>query len=204
MHIRKAQPRDGASLAAIYNHYIVNRRVFFDFTVSPPKSVSLVAFLGDDRRIIDAHERAIRVMVKEFEAFAAARIRTNGQTVDRLTGNVCAALFTQTTSDFRDVTTRQLRTFFQQLFQGGVDLGIPFRKSITKLGWHSRNFEIAPGLIANSVAETNQFPRQFMVVGIFGILAGAQQLVVLQGFPTIFSFVERRIEDDAMRVQVRI
>lgn len=77
---------------------VANRRVFFDFTVSPPKSVSLVAFLADDQRILDAHERAVRTMLREFEAFTATRIRMGRQRNDRLTGNFAAALFTHDTS----------------------------------------------------------------------------------------------------------
>jgi conjugative relaxase-like TrwC/TraI family protein len=32
-----------------------NRRIFYDFTFSPPKSVSIVGFLGNDQRIFEAH-----------------------------------------------------------------------------------------------------------------------------------------------------
>ena len=75
-----------------------NRRVFYDFTFSPPKSVSLVAFLGADERILDAHERAVRCALQEFEKFAATRVRLAGARDGRLTGNFAAALFTHETS----------------------------------------------------------------------------------------------------------
>jgi conjugative relaxase-like TrwC/TraI family protein len=75
-----------------------NRRIFYDFTFSPPKSVSLAGFLGKDEGILKAHERAVKAAVKEFEAFAATRIRTGGAQSDRLTGNFAAALFTHETS----------------------------------------------------------------------------------------------------------
>ena len=75
-----------------------NRRVFYDFTISPPKSVSLMAFLGSDERIFAAHERAVRSALREFEAFAATRVRASGAQSDRLTGNFVAALFTHETS----------------------------------------------------------------------------------------------------------
>ena len=77
---------------------VANRRVFFDFTFSPPKSVSIAAFLGGDERIFFLHERAVRLALKEFEAYAATRIRTDGAQNDRLTGNFVAALFTHDTS----------------------------------------------------------------------------------------------------------
>src|SRR6266545_2850339 len=77
---------------------VANRRVFYDFTISPPKSVSLAAFLGPDERIFAAHERAVRSALREFEAFAATRVRLRGEQSDRLTGNFVAALFTHETS----------------------------------------------------------------------------------------------------------
>jgi conjugative relaxase-like TrwC/TraI family protein len=75
-----------------------NRRIFYDFTFSPPKSVSLAGFLGKDERILEAHARAVRSALWEFEAFAATRVRTGGAQNDRLTGNFVAALFTHDTS----------------------------------------------------------------------------------------------------------
>jgi conjugative relaxase-like TrwC/TraI family protein len=75
-----------------------NRRIFFDFTFSPPKSVSIAGFLGRDERILEAHARAVRLALAEFESFAATRIRVGGAQSDRLTGNFVAALFTHDTS----------------------------------------------------------------------------------------------------------
>ncbi len=75
-----------------------NRRIFYDFTFSPPKSVSLAAFVGKDERIIEAHARAVKTALREFETFAATRVRTGGAQSDRLTGNFTAALFTHDTS----------------------------------------------------------------------------------------------------------
>ena len=75
-----------------------NRRIFFDFTFSPPKSVSLVGFLGEDVRVLEAHARAVKSALREFEAFASTRIRTGGAQNDRRTGNFSAALFTHDTS----------------------------------------------------------------------------------------------------------
>src|SRR2546425_29629 len=44
-------------------HASSNRRVFYDFTFSPAKSVSIAAMVGDDPRIVEAHELA-RALVK--------------------------------------------------------------------------------------------------------------------------------------------
>lgn len=75
-----------------------NRRIFYDFTFSPPKSVSVVAMVGGDERISDAHAQAVRSALREFEAFAATRIRAGKTNSDRATGNFIAATFTHDTS----------------------------------------------------------------------------------------------------------
>jgi len=77
---------------------VADRRIFYDFTFSPPKSVSLAGFLGGDERIFKAHDRAARVALKNFEDFAATRVRIGGARSERLTGNFAAALFTHDTS----------------------------------------------------------------------------------------------------------
>ena len=77
---------------------VANRRVFFDFTFSPPKSVSIAALVGDDQRIVAAHRAAVKVAVQELEAFAATRVRMAGTNSDRVTGNIVAALFEHETS----------------------------------------------------------------------------------------------------------
>ena len=75
-----------------------NRRVFYDFTISPPKSVSVLALIGSDRRIVQSHHRAVSIALRELESFASTRIRQAGQLTDRETGNVVAAVFRHDTS----------------------------------------------------------------------------------------------------------
>jgi conjugative relaxase-like TrwC/TraI family protein len=60
-----------------------NRRVFYDFTLSPPKSVSIVALVAGDGRVERAHERATVSALRELEKFAAARVRKNGASTYR-------------------------------------------------------------------------------------------------------------------------
>ena len=79
-------------------HEVANRRVFYDFTFSPPKSVSIAAFIGDDQRIVDAHNRAVVAALRELERFAATRVRTEGSMSDRHTGNLACAIFRHDTS----------------------------------------------------------------------------------------------------------
>ncbi|MCI0537983.1 MAG: relaxase domain-containing protein [Verrucomicrobiales bacterium] len=75
-----------------------NRRIFYDFTFSPPKSVSIAALVAGDERIVESHERAVRVALGEFETFAGTRVRKRNANDSRLTKNVVAALFTHDTS----------------------------------------------------------------------------------------------------------
>jgi conjugative relaxase-like TrwC/TraI family protein len=75
-----------------------NRRVFYDFTFSPPKSVSIAALVGNDKRIIEAHDEAVQVAMRQLQIYAATRVRTQGQYSQRNTGNVVGAIFRHDTS----------------------------------------------------------------------------------------------------------
>ena len=85
------------------------RRVFYDFTCSAPKSVSVLAVTLDDQRLIEAHEAAARLAFRELETFAAARVRKQGARKDRPTGNLVAAAFVHDSSRALDP---QLHTHF--------------------------------------------------------------------------------------------
>ena len=80
------------------SHEYANRRVFFDFTISPPKSVSIAALVSNDKRIVEAHDVAIRAAMAAFESFAATRVRLGGQYSHRSTGNFIGAVFRHDTS----------------------------------------------------------------------------------------------------------
>jgi conjugative relaxase-like TrwC/TraI family protein len=79
-------------------HQSANRRVFYDFTFSPPKSVSIAALVGGDSRIVEAHKQAVTTALGQLESFAATRVRKNGQCTSRTTGNMIAAVFRHETS----------------------------------------------------------------------------------------------------------
>jgi conjugative relaxase-like TrwC/TraI family protein len=76
---------------------VANRRIFFDFAIAPPKSVSVVALYQDDR-ILELHKEAVRRTMFELEKFAETRVRTSGQNGERVTGNLVAACFRHDTS----------------------------------------------------------------------------------------------------------
>ncbi len=77
---------------------VANRRVFYDFTFSPPKSVSIVALLGDDKRVVEAHKQSVQIALQELERFAATRVHADGKITDRPTANVVCAQFRHDTS----------------------------------------------------------------------------------------------------------
>ncbi|MCI0534346.1 MAG: relaxase domain-containing protein [Verrucomicrobiales bacterium] len=86
-----------------------NRRIFYDFVCSPPKSVSILAVCMNDQRLGTAHEEAAKVALRELETFASTRVRRSCRQEDRPTGNIIAAQFTHTTSRSLDP---QLHTHF--------------------------------------------------------------------------------------------
>jgi TrwC relaxase len=47
------------------------RRVFYDFTCSAPKSVSVLAVTMDDDRLVAVHKEVTRIAFRELETFAA-------------------------------------------------------------------------------------------------------------------------------------
>ena len=77
---------------------VANRRVFYDFTFSPPKSVSVAALVAGDKRIIRAHEAAVKMALVELEEFASTRVRSRKSNRDRRTSNIVAAMFQHETS----------------------------------------------------------------------------------------------------------
>jgi conjugative relaxase-like TrwC/TraI family protein len=79
-------------------HESANRRVFYDFNFSPPKSVSIAALVRDDPRIVQAHEQAVTEALDQLQSFASTRVRKKEQCTDRTTGNIVAAVFQHETS----------------------------------------------------------------------------------------------------------
>jgi hypothetical protein len=73
-------------------------RHLYDFTISAPKSVSILAVVGGDKRLIDAHEEAVAEALKELEAHAVTRVRQDGANNDRTTGNLAIAVYHHDTS----------------------------------------------------------------------------------------------------------
>jgi conjugative relaxase-like TrwC/TraI family protein len=107
-------PESGTKLTQIQ---LSGRTIFFDFTCSAPKSVSILAVTMGDKRIVEAHREASAIALRELEAFAGTRIRKGGAMDDRRTGNLVGAAFQHTSSRALDP---QLHTHFT-LFNATYD-----------------------------------------------------------------------------------
>jgi conjugative relaxase-like TrwC/TraI family protein len=80
-----------------------NRRIFEDFVFSPPKSVSIVALVLRDERVVTAQQAAVTEAVNELEQLAGCRVRKGKSAdTDRHTGNVAGARFDHQTSRLLD------------------------------------------------------------------------------------------------------
>ncbi len=73
-------------------------RNLYDFTISAPKSVSIMAILGGDPRLIEAHQVAVAETLQQLESHAAVRVRKSGANEDRTTGNLVVAVYHHDTS----------------------------------------------------------------------------------------------------------
>ncbi|MCR9260905.1 MAG: conjugative relaxase [Pseudomonadaceae bacterium] len=75
----------------------------WDFTLSAPKSVSVLALAGGDKRLIAAHNEAVATALKHLEAnYSITRQQVNGEIKEVLTKNLTIASFTHTTSRAMD------------------------------------------------------------------------------------------------------
>jgi conjugative relaxase-like TrwC/TraI family protein len=63
-------------------HKVANRRVLFDFTFSPAKSASVAGLVGEDSRIVQAHDHAVQVPLAELEQFATTRVHQGSRISD--------------------------------------------------------------------------------------------------------------------------
>lgn len=67
----------------------------WDFAVNAPKSVSIMALVMGDERILAAHEKAVGVALDYLEEHASLRHRVDGEIVHETTGRLIFARFTE-------------------------------------------------------------------------------------------------------------
>ncbi|HDZ2689234.1 TPA: conjugative relaxase, partial [Klebsiella pneumoniae] len=92
---------DGSDLTRIQDG-VNKHRPGYDLTFSAPKSVSMLAMLGGDKRLIDAHNRAVTVALNQVESLASTRVKKDGVSETVLTGNLIIARFNHDTSRAQD------------------------------------------------------------------------------------------------------
>jgi len=81
----------------------VEHRPGWDITLSAPKSVSIMAEVAGDKRLIKAHGAAVKVALAHVEKhMAATRIRQGGEVLREATGNLAIATFRHATSRAQD------------------------------------------------------------------------------------------------------
>ncbi|MFM5955393.1 MAG: MobF family relaxase [Novosphingobium sp.] len=81
----------------------LEHRPGWDVTMSAPKSVSIMAEVAGDRRLVGAHDRAVKSALAFAERHAAAtRIRDDGKVGRHQTGNLVIASFRHDTSRAQD------------------------------------------------------------------------------------------------------
>src|SRR3984957_17143708 len=94
----RLRPRQSADRLSVDGEIQSRGRHLYDFTLSAPKSVSIVAALGEDDRLVQAHHQAVEAAGQELEASAEARVRLEGANENRRTGNLVLAVYHHDTS----------------------------------------------------------------------------------------------------------
>ena len=85
-----------------------------------------------------------------------------------------------------------------------IDLAMPFGETLAKFTTDFRNLKITASGINDRLAVATQRTRELVIVHVLRVLLRAEHLVILQRFPATFPIIVRGVEDDAMRVQVRV
>lgn len=86
-------------LLGVMEKGVRQHRAGTDVTLSAPKSISILALVGKDERLLKAHNEAVNITFKRIEQLAAeARITFNKETTFEKTKNLVAASFGHTTS----------------------------------------------------------------------------------------------------------
>lgn len=138
----------------------LEHRPGWDVTMSAPKSVSIMAEVAGDRRLVGTHDRAVKVALAFAERHAAAtRIREDGTVERHQTGNFVVASFRHDTSRARDPqlhthnvimnltrdadgTWRSLEP--RALYQLQKAIGAIYRQELA-IGVRKLGYEIEPG-----------------------------------------------------------
>ena len=95
--------RIGEQQLGTYRNGQLEHRPGWDVTLSAPKSVSIMAEVAGDRRLIAAHGQAVKTAMAHVERhMAATRLRDGGTVTREVTGNLVIASFQHGTSRAQD------------------------------------------------------------------------------------------------------
>jgi conjugative relaxase-like TrwC/TraI family protein len=75
-----------------------NRRVGYDFNFHVPKSISILYGVTKDQRIVEAFRESVYATMQDMEAEMKTRVRCQGRSDDRTTGNMVWGEFIHTTA----------------------------------------------------------------------------------------------------------
>jgi len=93
----------GEQQLGTYRDGQLEHRPGWDVTLSAPKSVSIMAEIAGDRRLIAAHGQAVKTAMAHVEThMAATRVRDGGTVTREATGNLVVASFQHGTSRAQD------------------------------------------------------------------------------------------------------
>lgn len=93
---------NGQEIQATFSAKTSKKRHGWDFTFSAPKSVSMQALIAGDRRVLEAHGKALRDALGLLESHVVARKKVNGISHREQTGNLIAAAFQHELSRAKD------------------------------------------------------------------------------------------------------
>ena len=138
----------------------LEHRPGWDVTMSAPKSVSIMAEVAGDRRLVGAHDRAVKAALGFAERHAAAtRIREDGAALRHQTGNLAIASFRHDTSRAKDPQLHTHNVIMNMtrdtdgnwrslepraLYQLQKAIGAIYRQELA-VGVRSLGYEIEPG-----------------------------------------------------------
>ena len=165
----------------------LEHRPGWDVTLSAPKSVSIMAEVAGDRRLVGAHDRAAKVALAFAERHASAtRIREDGKVERHQTGNLVVASFRHDTSRAQD----------PQLHTHNVIMNMT---RDAEGNWRS----LEPRAIYQLQKAIGEVYRQELALGVrelgYQIEPGKDSLFEIKGVPTevIRAFSERTAQIEA-------
>lgn len=95
--VLKGELQDGSSLAYMRNG-VNHHQAGKDLTFSAPKSVSILALVGNEKGLITAHQDAVKKTLSEIETMVSTRSMVDGIPIFTKTENMVASLFMHDTS----------------------------------------------------------------------------------------------------------